>query len=335
MPAGLKTVLVVGAGSIGERHIRCFAATERVSVRFVEPKDELRAQIAERYPQARAFASLEAALEFPADLAVVATPAPLHVPQAFQLAERGVHLLIEKPLSVSLDRVDELRQIAHQRRIVLGIAHVYRAHPVLAEMRQAILDGCFGTPVELVFVSGQHFPFYRPAYRKTYYVRRDSGGGAVQDALTHGLNAGQWLVGSFDRVVADLAHKVLSGVEVEDTVHVLARQGDVLASYCLNQHQAPNEMTLTVICERGVARFEHHHCRWRSMQSPGAEWTDHGGRILERDELFVRQAHAFLDAVEGKCAPLCSLDEGIATLRANLAILRSAEQGAWTKIEGT
>ena len=319
----------MGAGSIGERHIRCILATERAAVQFVEPRDALRQQIVERYPKVKGFASLESAVESPVDAAVIATPASLHVEQAIQLARRGVHLLIEKPLSVTLDRVDELAQVARARKLVVGVAYVYRAHPVLAEMRQAINDGRFGRPVELVFVSGQDFAALRPAYRDTYYVRRSSGGGAVQDALTHGLNMGQWLVGSADRVVADLAHKLVPGVDVEDTVHVLARHGAVLASYSLNQHQAPNETTLTVICERGVARFEAHHCRWRSMQAPGQEWQDDSAGSLQRDELFMRQAHAFLDAVEGKAPPLCSMDEGIATLRTNLAILKSAEQGAW------
>ena len=335
MSRGRKTALVVGAGSIGERHIRCFLATDRTDVCFAEPNLSLRNEIAERYPQAKAFASLEAALEDHADLAVVATPASLHIPQAIALARQGIHLLIEKPLSVALDDVEELQSIVREKRLVAGVAYVYRAHPVLAEMREAVRAGRFGKPVEMVFVAGQNFPFYRPAYRDTYYTRRESGGGAVQDALTHGLDAGQWLVGPATKLVADLDHKLLAGVEVEDTVHVLARQGGgVLATYSLNQHQAPNELTLTVVCENGVARFENHHCRWRSMQAPGGEWTDHAGRPLERDELFTRQANAFLDAVEGDGAPLCPLDDGIAALRTNLAILRSAERAAWINIEG-
>jgi predicted dehydrogenase len=334
-----KTALIVGAGSIGERHIRCFLATGRVDVSFVELKESLRREIQGRYPQVKAFASLEAALREKVDVAVVATPASMHLGQAITLARLGVHLLIEKPLGVSFDGVEELRKVVRESRLTAAVAYVYRAHPVLAEMRQAIRSGRFGRPLELVFVAGQNFPFFRPAYRETYYVRRESGGGAVQDALTHGLDAGQWVVGSANRVVADMAHQVLAGVEVEDTVHVLARQRgqggqeEVLASYCLNQHQAANELTLTVVCDRGVTRFEHHQCRWQSMEMPGGQWTDHESRPLERDELFVRQANGFLDAVEGAGAPLCSLEEGIAALRMNLAVLESAERGAWVDVE--
>ena len=335
-------VLVVGAGSIGERHVRCFLATGRARVSFAEVRADLRGEVAQRHPAAGAFDSLEAALAARPTAAVIATPAPLHVPQAMQLVERGVHVLIEKPLAVGLDGIDRLVEAVSARQVVAGVAYVYRAHPVLADMRAAIRSGRFGRPLELVAVSGQHFPFYRPAYRQTYYARRDSGGGAVQDALTHVVNAAEWLVGPTDRVVADLARCALDGVDVEDTAHVLARHsgggsgagGEVLASYNLNQHQAPNEMTLTVICERGTARFEYHACRWRAMEQPGGEWTDHGGSMLERDTLFVRQADAFLDAVEGKAAPLCSLSDGAATLRANIAILRSAETRAWERIAG-
>ena len=334
MAAASHEVLVIGAGSIGERHIRCFAATGRARVSFVEVRDELRNHIAERYAGMTPFASLEAALQRRFGAAVIATPAPMHVPQATRLVERGVHVLIEKPLSVSLAGVDALIDAAKARRVVASVAYVYRAHPVLAEMRDAIRSGRFGRPVELVAVCGQHFPLYRPAYAQTYYTKHESGGGAVQDALTHIVNAGQWLVGDVDRVVGDVAHKVIPNVEVEDTVHVLARHrldsgGDVLASYSLNQHQAPNETTITVICERGTARFEFHHCLWRSAEEPGGEWTDHGGAALERDTLFIRQADAFLDAVEGKAPPACTLEEGMQTLRVNIAILRSARDRAW------
>ena len=335
MPGHLQDVLVVGAGSIGERHIRCFGATGRARVSFVEVRTELREEIANRYPGTQPFASLDAALEQRVDAAVIATPAPMHVPQAAQLVERGVHVLIEKPLSVTLDGVQELIDLARQKRVVAGVAYVYRAHPVLADMRAAIRAGRFGRPVEIVAVCGQHFPLYRPAYAQTYYTKHASGGGAVQDALTHVINAGQWLVGDVDRLVADAAHQVLAGVDVEDTVHVVARQsgdgGETLASYSLNQHQAPNEVTITIICERGTARFEFHECRWRSVEKPGGEWTDHPGAVLERDTLFTRQADAFLDAVEGNVAPLCTLEEGLATLRVNIGILKSVREQGWVK----
>lgn len=324
-------VIIVGAGSIGERHLRCCLATGRADVGFVEPRADVRNAVGARYPAATGFDTLDAAVEsFHPTAAIIATPAPLHVTLATTLAQRSVHLLIEKPLSLSMKGVGELAATAEAKGVVVAVAYVYRAHPALAAMRAAIAGGAFGRPLELVAVAGQCFPFYRPAYHETYYARRESGGGAVQDALTHVLDAGRWLVGPIDRVVADAAHQAIEGVDVEDTVHALARHGPVLASYSLNQHQAPNELTLTVICERGAARFEYHADRWRSMTTPGGAWNQHGiDAPLERDTLFSRQAGAFLDAIEGTSPPLCPLAEGVDTLRATTALLRSVDIGGW------
>ena len=96
-------VLVIGVGSIGERHLRCFRNTGRAELALCEVNEALRADVARRYGVGRAFGRFEDALAEPHDVAVIATPAPLHVPQATRLAEAGVHLLIEKPLSTSLD----------------------------------------------------------------------------------------------------------------------------------------------------------------------------------------------------------------------------------------
>jgi len=325
----IHRVLVVGVGSIGERHLRCFQSTGRAEMSLCETNPALRARVANEYGVDRAYADLDAALADPHDAAVIATPAHLHVPMALRAAEAGLHLLIEKPLGTSLEGVDRLRELVRSRNLTAAVAYVYRAHPALCAMKEAIDSGRFGKPVEVVAVTGQHFPTYRPAYRDTYYRDRATGGGAIQDALTHILDAAQWLVGPVDRLTADAAHRVIEDVDVEDTVHILARHNGVLASYNLNQYQAPDEKTLTVVCQRGTARFEYHRNRWRWMTRPGEPWHDEQGRPLERDVLFVRQAESFLDALEGRAAPLCRLEEGVHALRVNLAALASAEQGTW------
>ena len=322
-------VLVVGVGSIGLRHLRCFQQTGRVRLSICEVNPNLRSQVAEEYRIDRQYSDLEAALADRHDAAVIATPAHLHVPVAIRLAEAGLHLLLEKPLSTSMEGVDTLRQAVQSQGLVAAVAYVYRANPVLRAMKEAIASGRFGQPVQVIATCGQHFPTYRPAYRETYYRDHTTGGGAIQDALTHVFNAAEWLVGPIDRLVADAAHQMLEGVTVEDTVHVLTRHGRVLGCYSLNQHQSPNETAITVVCQQGTVRFEFHRNRWRWMTCSDEPWHDELGQPLERDALFVRQANRFLDALEGRELPLCSLDEGIQTLRVNLAALASVEQGTW------
>jgi predicted dehydrogenase len=328
----LCRVLVVGVGSIGERHVRCFLKTGRASVSICEVNPKLRDEVGRRYEIERVFADVDVALSQSHDAVIIAVPADMHIPMARKAVEADYDVLIEKPLSVCIEGVNDLLQAATQRRRVVAVGYVYRAHPSLSAMRQAIFNGTFGMPVQLVAVAGQSFPTYRPTYRASYYANRATGGGAIQDALTHILNAGEWLVGPIDRLVADADHKLIDGVSVEDVAHILARQGDVLASYALNQFQSPNEVTITVVCERGTARFEYHKHRWRRMAQPDAPWQDEPATGIERDTLFVGQANAFLDAVARRGVPLCDLKDGVQTLHVNLAAIKSVECTTWQEI---
>jgi predicted dehydrogenase len=230
--------------------------------------------------------------------------------------------------------VVELDREAAAAGLVAGVAYPYRAHPALAAMRSFLAAGQLGLPLQVNVVAGQNFPTYRPAYRDTYYRQRASGGGAIQDALTHLINAVEWLIGPTTSVVADAACLKLDGVEVEDTAHVLARHGGVLTSYSLNQHQPANELTITVVCERGQARFEGHRTKWSWLQEVDGAWHDEVFQ-LDRDTLFRQQADAFLTAIEQGTFPLCPLAEGRATLNTVLAILGSLDSRRWEDVAET
>jgi len=329
----MHRLLVIGTGSIGERHVRCILSTKRAQVGICEINDQLRRQVAERYGIAQSFSRLEDALQTPWDIALIATPAPSHIPVALQLVEANVNILIEKPLSTTEEGLPELIDKRDRRGVVIGVAYVYRANPILSAMRAALQSGRFGRPMQLVSVAGQHFPLYRPAYREIYYTDRAQGGGAIQDCLTHILNAGEWLVGPIDRLVADAAHQVLEGVEVEDTVNLVCRHGNVMGCYSVNQFQAPNEVTISVICDQGALRFELHESRWRWMMEPGGQWRDEVFPQGQRDDLYITQANAFLDAVEGKADLLCTLEDAAQTLKVNLTALRCVDGGSgWLNV---
>jgi predicted dehydrogenase len=320
-------VLVIGVGSIGHRHLRCFGITQRATLSICEANTSLKNELAAQYDVEQAFDSLDEALQDPPDIAVICTPAHLHVAMARQLVAAGVHVLIEKPLGTSLDGVEALAEEARQQGRVVGVAYVLRFNPLLVTLRELIATERYGKPVQLTVVTGQNFPFYRPAYRDTYYKDRATGGGAIQDGLTHIVNACQWIFGDIQSLVADADHKILEGVTVEDTVHVIARHGNTMASYSMNQHQAPNESTLTVNCTAGTIRCVFHEQRLQVMEAPEQPWQTLQETSLERDDVFITQAHGFLDAVTNDQPVSCTLQEARQTLQANLAILQSVDAG--------
>jgi predicted dehydrogenase len=325
-------ILVVGCGSIGERHLRCFQRTGRVTVSACDSNAALLQRVTEQY-QVAGFPDLATALAARRyDGLVICTPAHTHLDIALAGLKQGAGLLIEKPLSTGLERISAVRDELARAGRFAGIAYVYHLMPWIQGARSFLRRGELGRPLHVSVVTGQHFPTFRPAYREIYYARHETGGGAIQDALTHIANAVEWLIGPTSRLYCDAAHQSLEGVTVEDTVNVSARNGGALVNYALNQFQAPNEMTMQIHCEGGSVRIEGHEQRFGVFRRTTNAWEWHKGQPLERDDVFIAQANAFLEGLEGKTTDLCTFDEAVQTLKFNLAALESARVGKAVEI---
>src|SRR5262245_56044134 len=104
------SLLIVGCGSIGERHLRCFQKTGRCRVSACDANAALLQRVANEYAAAP-HASLESAFASEKfDALVICTPAHTHLAIARHGAECGAALFIEKPLSVSLNGIEETRE---------------------------------------------------------------------------------------------------------------------------------------------------------------------------------------------------------------------------------
>ena len=86
---GARRTLVIGVGSIGERHVRCFQRTGRATLSICEVNENLCREVAERYQITQRWTSFEDALNQEYDLAVICTTDHLHVPMETRLAQRG------------------------------------------------------------------------------------------------------------------------------------------------------------------------------------------------------------------------------------------------------
>ena len=328
----MHSILVLGSGSIGERHLRCFLNTGRTRVTACDTDPALLQTIAKTYavPVVTDWEKAIASGEF--NVAVICTPAPFHIPMATKILQRGMDVLIEKPLSQSLAGVDELIALRDSSRRRAVVAYVLHMYPLLAQAREFLQSGELGPVLHATSTSGQYFPGGRPAhavhYSKTYYRDRRMGGGAIQDALTHTANWMESVLGPTQSVLCDCAHQALPEVMVEDTVNLSARNGGALVNYTLNQFQAPNESTLQFNTANGSVKIELHNLRWGWLRRGEKEWTWNVVPAADRDAPFFSQANRFLDLIDGKPVQMCTLEAARQTLRFNLAALASAESGA-------
>jgi len=306
-----RRLLIVGAGSIGERHARTLREMG-ASVTLIDERADRARQIAAQYGCSAWYASLQEAPLDQFEAAVIATPADTHMAIAHACAKAGLHLLVEKPLATALPGTAELIMECHQKNLTLAVAYVLRFHPVLERVRQICQEGTLGRLLSLRVVCHHYLPSSRPDYRQTYYVSAAGGGGVILD-LSHELNYVEWLLGplhlSYSRhasvpelgmpgeAIADLSLVSEEGIPVQIHLHAADRQTRRechIVGY--RASLAANLLTGEIFLydsSNSCKRLEH-----RS----------------ERDDWHRAQAKDFLDAIASGAAPRCTGEEGLRTL---------------------
>jgi predicted dehydrogenase len=159
--------LIAGLGSIGRRHFRNLIALGENDIVLLRthkgtlPDDELAG-----YPVET---DLQAALKkHRPDAMIVANPTSMHLEVAIPAAEAGCHLLLEKPVSHSLERLDVLQKTAAKSGSKILVGFQFRYHPTLNKARELIRSQALGQILTVHSFWGEYLPQWHPCDRHTY-----------------------------------------------------------------------------------------------------------------------------------------------------------------------
>ena len=326
-----KRILFVGGGGIGERHIRCFLKTGNVEASLCDVDESRIHQLADQYPLKATFTDFADVPLTDFDGVVIAVPAHLHIPVAVQCARAGLPFLVEKPLSVNLDGVNELVELIAEKNLYAAVGFVRRSETSHKKLRELALSGLIGKLMMGRFNLSQEYPKYRPDYCDIYYAHPETGGGCILDAASHGVNLTEWIFGEVQEVVALYDRLVLTGVECEDSVIIMQRfrKNSALVEIFINQFQKPNTCEIEIIGTAGNVRYEFScgqtlitHCTDDSNQ-----WQELYTGSYTADEPFVMQAEDVLAGMAGNAEPPTSVAQAAANLGVLLAAKQSQRQG--------
>ncbi len=208
---------LVGAGNISRTHARACRdiAGARVAAVYA-PTREHAEHLAAEYG-AEACDTLEALLAHrPMDMVAIGSPSGLHAEHGIAAARRGLHVLVEKPIDVTLDRADALIAEAASRGVTLGVIFQDRFKAGVRRLKALVDEGRLGTPI----LATAHVKWYRPPsyYRESAWrgTRALDGGGALMNQAVHTVDLLLWLFGPVRRVFGKTAAR-LHDIEVEDT----------------------------------------------------------------------------------------------------------------------
>ena len=338
--------LIAGLGSIGRRHFRNLIALGEKDIVLLRshqatlPDDELAG-----YPVETNLA--EALNKHKPDAVIVSNPTALHLDVAIPAAEAGCHILLEKPVSHSLDRLDILQRVAEKSGSKILVGFQFRYHPTLNKARELIQAGELGKVLTVHVHWGEYLPNWHPweDYRQSYAARANLGGGVIA-TLTHPLDYLRFILGDVDSLWSFNEHLSPLELDVEDVAEIgLKFSNGAIGGVHINYFQRPPVHQLEIVGTDGTLRWDNADgiLHFYSMPYEFGTWDANPPATkldqfsppedFERNHLFISQTKHFIDIVRRETLPICTLNDGVRALQMALAAYESQKTEKMVKLK--
>lgn len=309
-------ILIAGLGSIGRRHLRNLLALGVQDIVLYRsqlstlPNDELTSFPIET--------TLESALAHHPDAVIISNPTSLHLDVAIPAAEAGCHLFLEKPISHSMERIENLKSAVKRSGVQVLVGFQFRFHPALQAAARLLSEGAIGRPVAARAHWGEYLPNWHPweDYRQGYSARADLGGGVVL-TLCHPLDYLGWLLGKPKLAWACTDTLGDLGISTEDVAEIGLRfPNGALGSVHLDYVQQPATHYFEIVGTQGTLRWNNAEGVLQAYRVNEAAWENFAPPSgFERNWMFVEEMRHFMAIVRGEAIPCCTLDDGVHTLK--------------------
>lgn len=297
---------VVGAGAIGENHVRVLSALENADlVGIYEANAERAREIAGKFG-VKTFESL-ADLAAEVDAATVATPTVSHLEVGSALLEADCHVLVEKPIAETTEAARELVRLAGERNRILQVGHVERFNPVLQELEATMTE-----------------PRFIEAHRLSPFPNRSIDIGVVLDLMIHDLEI--------------VLHLVKSEIDSIDAVGVpvLTRREDIANARLRFANGCVANITASRISPERLRKIRvfqpDSYLSLDYIEQAGQVYWKKDGQIarrevaVEKDEPLKCELEAFCECASTGRQPKVSGSEATAALEVAASITRQIEE---------
>lgn len=286
-------LLVIGAGSIGERHIGILQSLgyqnihvyrqRMLPLRTIQPDS------------VHCFSDFHAIDVIKPYAAVICTPTAQHLAQAGECVTRGIHVLVEKPLAATFEGLKTLKETANQTKSLVQVAYMLRYHPLMQQLKALISENRFGNLLSFSTYWGEYLPNWHPweDYRNSYAAKRELGGG-VALTLSHDLDIVSWLVGELPiRWQRSYNYRSELEVDVESGASFLLDYANGITGVVqLNYYQKIPKRTYELVFDNAFVTFDYFQNTIIIQTVNGTETIKEPR--FERNEMFRRQTVDFL-----------------------------------------
>ena len=294
-----------------------------------DPRPERLTDLVEKF-HISTFTDVERALGQRAEAVLVCSPTAYHLPQAMDAVQRGMHVFIEKPMSHSLEGIDDLINAAEGAGLVVLVACNLRFLPSLQLVKQFLDEGKVGKPLASRAYGGFYLPYWRPNtdYRLGYGARSDLGGGVILDFI-HELDYLRWFFGHPSEVFCWTGKFSSLEIDTEDIASMLLRFPESLvAQLQLDYLQPTYRRGMEIIGEEGTIVWDF------ASQSVKLYGRDNNRYQVflenintELNSMYVLEMEHFVRCIQRTENPMVNAREGRAAVELAEAAKLSSQEG--------
>ena len=324
----MTVIGIVGVGSIGTRHARIFSSMNDVTVIVFDAVTGI-AELRDRLgPDVQVAPSLEALMGHGVDGLVVASPDETHARLALLACDRGIPVLLEKPMADAIGAAHEIMAAATSTGTPVLVGYVLRHVLCMQKARALLRVGAIGAPLSFQVMLGAY---------ETLQVARNRFDGEAYGMLfrdySHEWDYLRWLLAPVSGCYA-LARTAghLELRQDPNVVDVVLRLDDgTTGTAHLDYVQAPGIRRFTIIGDAGALDVDVPSGEIRLRRTGEAEQVE--SHAQARDDAFRAQATHFI-AVAGRAVPpLVDVYDGLAALQVSEAMRRSALENCWIDVD--
>ena len=341
MPTGFG---IIGCGMIAHFHARAIADIRGATLVACHDRISAAADKLAQVTGCKAYHDLDAMLADPAvDIVTVGTPSGAHVEPAVAAARAGKHVIVEKPLEITLRRCDRIIQACDKAGVTLSTVFPSRFHEPAVEIKRAIDHGRFGR----LTVGDAIVKWYRSqeyydsgAWRGSWEL---DGGGALMNQAIHSVDLLTWLMGPVVEVRAQMGLLAHKRIAVEDTavatvafangaMGIIEASTAVYPGY-LKRIEVHGSTGSAVMEEEDIVKWDFAKLTKRDaiIRNNMAKHRSGGGGAADPKAIghhgHARQFRDVLAAVKKGTKPLVDGPEGRRSVEIILAIYKAAETG--------
>jgi predicted dehydrogenase len=339
MKPALK-LMIIGCGSIGERHIKNLQSLGAGEIAASDPSRE-RLEYIKNTCGVETFPSYEEALaKSTFDAVLVCSPTSEHIPPALAAVRRGCHVFVEKPLSHTMEGVDELIHEAAHRKVALITGFNYRFHPELQQIKSLLDNNEIGKPFSARAHFGSYFlyrlPFHAGNDYRQDYAGKKIGGGVILDAAIHLIDYLCWFMGEVEEVYCRAENLSDFDLEAEDFAEIILKfKGGPVASVHADFIQKPYQNKLEIAGQGGTIAWS--LTGGRVLLSPAEpERPEEQWRNIEvanrSADMYLEEMKSFIRHIQGEPTPAADGIAGRRALEVALAAKKSAVTGKIVKL---